>query len=290
MDLFAQGVVNGVTLGAVYALVGLGFVIIYKTTRMLNFAHGQILMVGAVIGLFVTTTWGWSYWPTFAFVVLVTAAIGVAVEKIGYRAVVDAPVATVILAAAALGTIMQSAVRITQGQQLSYFPPVVSTAPIGIGGIFVTPLQMVIVGICLVLVIGLWLLFQRTRLGLAMRAVSENRDAAALVGINAGFVSSLTWGLSGALAGAAGLLIAPLVLVTPDMGVIANTAFVGAVLGGFSSIPASVIGGVVLGVIETLVGLYLSTAYRDVVVFAILIAVLWFRPSGLFGRSPVRRV
>jgi branched-chain amino acid transport system permease protein len=123
-----------------------------------------------------------------------------------------------------------------------------------------------------------------------MRAVSENRDAAALVGINAGFVSSLTWGLSGALAGAAGLLIAPLVLVTPDMGVIANTAFVGAVLGGFSSIPASVIGGVVLGVVETLVGLYLSTAYRDVVVFAILIAVLWFRPSGLFGRAAVRRV
>jgi branched-chain amino acid transport system permease protein len=286
----AQIAVSGVTLGSVYALVGLGFVIIYKATRTLNFAHGEMLMLGAIVALQLHVMRMIPYWPTFLAVLVGLAVFGLLVERVSYRPLAHAPEFTVIMATVAVGAMIRSSVRITQEQQLSYFPPIFGGGALNIDGIAITPLNLGITTICLGLVLGFSLFFQFTSFGRAMRAVSENRDAASLVGIKVSRVYATVWAISAALAGAAGILIAPLILITPDMGIIANKAFIGAVLGGFTSLPGTVVGGLLLGVLENFVGVYISTAYKDVIIFLLLVAILLIRPQGLLGREQGRRV
>jgi branched-chain amino acid transport system permease protein len=286
----AQIAMSGITVGSVYALVGLGFVIIYKATRTLNFAHGEMLMLGAIVALQLHVVRAIPYWPTFLIVLIGLGCLGLLVERVSYRPLADAPEFTIIMATVAVGAMIRSGVRITQEQQLSYFPPMFSVSAINIGGISVTPLNLGITAICLGLVVAFSLFFQYTAFGRAMRAVSENRDAASLVGISVSRIYAVVWAMSAALAAAAGILIAPLILITPDMGVIANKAFIGAILGGFTSLPGTIVGGLLLGVLENFVGVYISTAYKDVFTFLLLVTILLVRPEGLLGRRLGRRV
>ncbi|HXF83173.1 MAG TPA: branched-chain amino acid ABC transporter permease [bacterium] len=288
--LLLQTIVSGLTLGSIYAIVALGFVVIYQATRVLNFAHGEVLMLGAMIGLVLHTQVGFPYWPTFFVVLIAVALVGLLVERTAYAPLASSPLSTVIMATAAVGQIIRSGVRIVQAEQLSFFPPMFSLEPIVIGPVVITRLNLGIAAIAVGLVAIFGLLFYATTLGTAMRGTSQNPTAAWLVGIDVHRILSLIWALSAALAAAAGLLIAPLVLVRPDMGVIAIKAFVGAVLGGFNSLPGAVVGSLLLGVIENLVGVFLTNAFKDVVVFGILIAVLLIRPSGVLGRPEARRV
>ncbi len=290
MTFIAQIVVSGLTLGSIYALVGLGFVIVYKATRTLNFAHGDLLMLGAMLALFLHVDRALPYWPTFVLVLLAMGGVGLLVERVVYRPLAQAPQFTVILGTVAVGAMIRSGVRILQEQQLSYFPAFFSTDPIVVGGVSVTPLQLGIIAICIALAVAFSLFFQYLPLGKAMRAVSENPDAASLVGIKVSRTYALVWGLSAAFAAAAGILVAPLILITPDMGVIANKAFIGAILGGFTSLWGTVVGGLILGVVENLIGVYVSTAYKDVITFLILLVVLVVKPAGIFGRSRLRKV
>jgi len=295
MTELLQSVVGGITIGAVYALVGMGFVVIYVATKSLNFALGQVMMISALLGLFLHVSMGVPYALTFAIVVVAGGCIGLVIEQITYRPLRNAPATTIILATAACGTIIQSIVQIWDGQLLAYFPAAVSATPIkvhlGIALLFIAPSQIFIVGVLIFIAALLWFLIQGTKFGLATRAVAENRQAASLMGINTTAISVLAWVLGGVFAGLAGLLVAPLVLVTPSMGMLANMAFVGAVLGGFESVAAAAAGGVVLGIVETLLGTYaVGSQYADVVVFGLFVAVLLFRPTGLFVRSRAVRV
>lgn len=290
MQVAAQLIASGLAVGALYALVGLGYVIVYRATRTLNFSHGQMLMLGAIVGLQLHVYSGVSYWGSFVLVMLGMAALGAIVEVVVYRPLAGGSISSIILATAAVGSIVQSLVRAKQEQQLSYFPPIVSNEPLDALAIAISPLQLSVVGISVGIVLAFSLFFRYTRLGRVMRAVSENSDAAALVGIRVNRVHMLTWAIAGAFAGIAGLLIAPLTLISPDMGVIANKGFVAAIVGGFTSLPGTVVGGLIVGVVENAVGVYVSTAYKDVFVFLLMLAFLIVRPAGLLGRGSGRRV
>ncbi len=285
----AQVVVSGVTPGAVYGLMALGFVLVFKATGVVNFAHGETVMVGAYAGLLFITDLRLPFGAALVLTLATAFGLGVVVERIVYRPLLRAPAVSVILASLALGQVLRSAARIVRGDDLRMFPPMLSTDPVPVGGVVVTPLGVGVVVLAAVLM-TLLALFFRTRPGKAMRAVCENQLAASLVGISVPAVFAWTWGLSALLAGASGILIAPLILISPEMGFIAFKGFVAAILGGFTSLSGAVAGGLLIGVLENLAGVFVSTAYKDVVSFAFMIAVLALRPAGLLGTARIKKV
>jgi len=282
MELFAQVVLSGLSLGSLYALVGLGFVIIFKSTSVVNFAHGEMLMLGAMIALWLHIDLGVQFHLAVLAAVLLTAALGALVEVVAFRPLRAAPVVTVILATVAVAQMIRAGVRIVRGPEVSRFPPMFPTEPFSFLGVTMTPLGLGIIVVSLLLVLVFVLFFRKTKLGKGMEATSENPEAATLVGISVNQTFSLIWAVGAGLAAAAGILLAPLIIITPDMGLIGIKGFIGAVLGGFTSIPGAVAGGFLLGVIENLAGFYIAGSMKDVIAFLVLLLVLWVRPSGLF--------
>jgi branched-chain amino acid transport system permease protein len=286
----AQVVVSGVTPGAIYALMALGFVLVYKATGVVNFAHGEAVMIGAYTGLVLHTEAHLPYAAVFVITLVIAFLVGLLIERIVYRPLLDAPVVSVILASIALGQIIRSAVRLVRGDDLRVFPAVFSTRPVALGEIAITPLSLGVIGLSVLFMAVLATFFRWFRLGKAMRAVSENRLAASLMGVSVPAVFSWTWGLSSLLAGASGILIAPLVMISPEMGFIAFKGFVAAILGGFASIPGTILGGFLMGILENLAGVFLSPAYKDVISFVFMIVVLAVRPAGLLGSARIAKV
>jgi branched-chain amino acid transport system permease protein len=291
LGFLLQVIVSGLTLGSLYALVGMGFVLIYKATGILNFCQGEMVTVGGILAIILHLQYGVPYWPTFVGICLLGGMLGWVVERLACRPLRNAPLVTVILATVAVGALIRSSIRIFHGQELSLFPPLFSTKPFQVAGVVtLTPLNLGIVAIALALMFSFSLFFQHTRIGKGMRATSQNRDAAALVGISVSKTYARIWGLSAALAGIAGILLAPLIVVTPDMGVIAIKGFAGAILGGFTAISGAVLGGFLLGVIENLAGVYIASEMKDVVSFIVLLLVLLIRPRGLLVTARRTRV
>lgn len=289
MLFFSQVVVSGLTLGSIYALTALGFVIIFRANRVVNFAQGEMMMAGAMLGLVLHKDLGLDLVPAVGLAVFGAAAIGTLIERVAYRPLIHAPIFTVILSTVAVGQMLRSGVRAVRGQEVSLFPPALSTEPMEVLGLRFTPLNVGIVAASLLLLAGFAAFFRYTRTGWAMRATAQNKEAAALVGVSVTGVSALSWAVSAGLAAAAGLLMAPLILITPDMGIIGIKGFIAAILGGFNSLAGAVVGGYLLGVIENLAGVYISSAFKDVVTFGILVLVLVLRPAGLLGTAEVRR-
>jgi branched-chain amino acid transport system permease protein len=288
--LFSQAILSGLTLGSLYALVGLGFVIIYKTTSVVNFAQGEMMMLGAMLALFFYSYVGLPYLLSFLAAAVAVGAFGAVAERVAVRPLILAPQVTLILATVAIGQMIRAAVRIVAGSEVSRFPSLFSAEPFSIGGLTFTPLSLGIIAIALLLVATFVLFFRYTKLGKGMEATAENRDAATLCGISVSRTFSQTWALSSALAAAAGVLLAPLIIITPEMGGIGLKGFIGAVLGGFSSIPGAIAGCFLLGIIENLGGVYISSSMKDVISYGALLLVLTIRPDGLFGRSKRKRV
>ncbi len=290
MEFVAQVLVSGLILGSLYALTALGYVIIFRATAVVNFAQGEMMMLGAIFALALYRDAGLGYVPSFVLAVAGALVVGMVIERVASRPLLDAPVFTVILSTVAVGQMIRSGVRAFRGNELSLFPPVLSTKPLTVAGVTFTPLGAGIIAIALGCLGAFLLFFRRTRTGWAMRATAQNKEAAALVGVSVPRVFAASWGISAGLAAAAGILLAPLVTITPDMGVIGIKGFIAAILGGFSSLPGAVLGGFLLGVLENLAGVYISSAFKDVVIFGILLAVLIVRPAGLLGRQGLQRV
>lgn len=282
MELLSQVLISGVTLGSLYALVGLGFVVIYRATKVVNFAQGEMMMLGAMLALYFHSDLQLPYVVAFLLTVLLSGLFGAALERIAYRPLLNAPVVTLILATVAVGQMIKAAVRILRGSEVSRFPSILPATPFTIAGVSVTPLSLSIIAISILLVCAFMLFFRKTKLGKGMEATSENRDAALLVGISINRTFSLVWAISSGLAAAAGILLAPLIIITPEMGTIGIKGFIGAILGGFSSIPGAIAGCFLLGVIENLGGVYIASSMKDVISFFVLILVLAVRPQGLF--------
>jgi branched-chain amino acid transport system permease protein len=190
----------------------------------------------------------------------------------------------------AVGQIIRSGVRIIFGQETSSFPGIWDSSPIMFFGLRTTWLNLGIMAITVVTLVVFVLMFSFTRIGWAMKSVAQNRRGAAIVGVNVPGVNSMVWAMAGGLAAIAGVLLAPLIIITPDMGVIGNKGFIAAILGGFTSLPGAVIGGFLLALTENLIGVYVSAAFKDVIVFGFLVLMLLVKPTGLLGRETVQRV
>jgi branched-chain amino acid transport system permease protein len=286
----SQVIVSGLTLGSLYALTALGYAIIFRATSVVNFAQGEMMMIGAMLALVLHADYHLGYAASFVLALVGAWILGVVVERIAYRPLLKAPVFTVILSTVAVGQMLRSGVRVVRGHELALFPPLVSPTPFTVGGLRLTWLNVAIVALAVGTLLAFIAFFRFTRMGWAMRATAQNREAAALVGVSIPRVFSVSWGISAALAATAGILLAPLITITPDMGVIGIKGFVGAILGGYNSLVGSVVGGFLLGVIENLAGVYISTAFKDIVTFGVLLIVLVFRPAGMLGTPEARRV
>jgi branched-chain amino acid transport system permease protein len=284
-----QQLASGVTAGGVYALIALGFVLIYKSTDVVNFSQGELVTWGAYFGLtFVGLRL--PFLAAFLLALVASGALGLVIERVAMRPLLGGPPLTSIIATIGVGLVLQNAVRLVWGGDIQAFPPVFDANPRTFGSVRVTPQSAYVLLLSMALMIVFAAFFRFTRIGTALRATAQNRPAAALMGVRVGRMLTLAWVLGAALAGAAGVLLAPLIVVAPDMGFVALKAFAAAILGGFSSFPGAIFGGFLLGVVESLAGAYVSTAFKDVVSFLVIIAVLVLRPTGLLQAAHRRKV
>lgn len=286
-----QYLVNGLVQGSIYALVALGYTMVYGIIKLINFAHGEFYMIGAFIGLYLVRT-HLPIYLVFPLAMLGSGLIAVIVERLIYRPIRYAGKIPALITALGASLFFQYGGQLVIGADSKSFELPYEDRIFTLGEVSITSTQLIIMAVTFILMLFLWWLVKCTKMGKAMRATSFNRDAAELMGINTNQIISFTFFIGAALAGAAGVLVGMYTnTVNPLMGMIPGLkAFIAAVLGGIGIIPGAVVGGLVLGVAENLVvGLWVST-YRDAVAFAILILILLFKPSGLLGRSSREKV
>lgn len=279
-----QIIVSGLALGSIYALIALGVVIIVKASDLINFAHGELVMIGAVAAHIFRVELRLPFVVAFVLAVAITLAVGMILERLAYRPLRLSPTINVVLTSVALSLLLQNLALRFWSEDTRGFPAIFSEAPILIGGFRFVPQDWATIAAAMLCMLGFQLFFKRTRVGLAMRAVMLDRQTASLMGINVYRTIGNTFGVSAALGAAAGVLVAPLIQIHFSMGFILVKAFAGACLGGIFSIPGAIVGGLLIGVIEGLVAAFVSSAYRDAIVYTILVGALLFRPEGLLGR------
>jgi branched-chain amino acid transport system permease protein len=282
--------------GAIYALIALGYTMVYGVLRFINFAHSDVFMVGAYVGFFVAPRFGERNVASglvILFVAMIACAVlGVVIERFAYRPLRSSSKLNVLITAIGVSLLLENAAQVFWKANPRSFPPIFPVQTFHAGDVSVSSNQITVLAVAIVLLIGLQLFVMKTKMGKAMRAVSFNPTAASLVGINNDVVISFTFALGSALAAAAGILFAVYYgSIQPLMGVLPGLkAFVAAVLGGIGNIPGAALGGLILGLVETFVkGSRLST-FSDAIAFAVLILILVFRPSGLLGKMQVEKV
>lgn len=289
--MLAQLIMSGISQGSIYALVALGMTVLFRATTIVNFAHGDLFMGGAFILFVALNVVGLPFLLAALISVIFMFFVGVAVERLLIRPMGNAPHVSLAMMTVALSFLLRGIAELFYGGQVLSLPPILSFPPVDVAGIIVTTQDIVITGITLVFVAVFFVFFQRTRIGRVAQAASANARGAALVGINVGRFYGMMWGISAALGAVAGILIAPITLLYPDMGAgVLIHAFAAMTLGGFGSFPGAVVGGLLIGVLEQLAGGYLSTSMIDMFAFLVIIVVLLIRPTGLFGYKEVQRV
>lgn len=288
--MLAQVLVSSVTAGAVYALIALGFVLIHKGTGVVHFGYGDQVTFGAYLVLIGQTLAGLPFGVAVLTALLASVLLGAVVYGAFMWPLRNASLLARIIASLALGTALREFLRGYMGPSAWPFPFLLSSTSIPVAGVLVVPANLAIVGIAIGVLIALYLLFDRTLYGKAILAACENGVGASIVGVHVSTVFLLIWILASVLATIAGILVAPLLTLSPDMGLIGIKGFTAAVLGGFNSLPGAVAGGIALGVLEALAGTYISSALKDMISYAILIAVILVRPQGLLGELVARKV
>ncbi len=298
MTTFLQQLVNGLSLGSIYALIALGYTMVYGVLRLINFAHGDVYMVGAYVGYYLSRRLqGLGPSILSALVVmlgsmLACAAFGILIERLAYRPVRREARLTLLITAIGVSLFIENVAQLVFGPDPRFFPSLAPHADFLVAGVRLTSEQITVIVVSVLLMILLRFFIMKTRTGKAMRAVSFSLDAAKLMGVSTDRIIAITFALGSALAAAAGVLIGMQIpKIAPDMGIIYGLkAFVAAVLGGIGSVPGAVLGGLLIGMSEVMVVGYLSSAYRDAIAFGILILVLILRPQGLLGRVQKEKV
>lgn len=287
-----QQLINGISLGSIYALIALGYTMVYGIIKLINFAHGDIYMIGAYAGFFATASLKLPFLPALLVAMLISAALGMLIERLAYRPLRNAPKIAVLITAIGVSLFLEYSSMLLFTPQPRTFPNVFAATAYHFGPFVVNSQQMIILAVSIVLMLLLTYVVQKTKIGKAMRAVSFDTEAAQLMGIDVNRIISATFGIGSALAAAAGVLVGVYYnSIDPLMGIMPGLkAFVAAVLGGIGIIPGAMAGGVILGVIEALVSGFLSSTFRDAAAFSILIIILLFRPSGLFGKNTREKV
>jgi branched-chain amino acid transport system permease protein len=305
MAFFFQELVNGITMGALYALVALGFSMVYGVLKLLNFAHGDLYMVGAYIGFFVIRFFGGAAdvdipVPLLLVIMFVLAAglvggLGVAIERFAYRPLRNAPRIAPLITAIGISFFLENSALLLFGAQYRIYNTsdfISLSSGIQIGSVTIDSVQIMVLVLGLLLMVGLRQLVNRTRLGKQMRAVAVDREAAEMLGINVNFTIAATFFIGSALAGVAGVMAGLLFnQVTSTIGFIAGLkAFTASVVGGIGSIPGAMLGGLLIGIAESFITGYVSSTYTNLLVFGLLIAVMLVRPTGLLGQAQLQKV
>ncbi len=281
---------NGVAVGCIYGLVALGFVLIYKATELVNFAQGDLLMLGAFTCYMLVVWYGVPYWLAFALAVAMVAAFGAVLDATVLRRVIGQPQFALVMLTIGLASMFRSFASITWGSEIYTLPTPFSAKATRIGGVSVSH-EYVSIIVGTVLLCGvLYAFFTFTRAGVAMQAASQNQLAAYYMGIPVKRMFSLIWAISAGVAAIAGVLLAPVSLIDINLGFIGLKAFAAAVLGGFGSIPGALVGGVTIGLIELFSGVYLPQGFKDVAAYVALLVVLAVRPQGMFGTVGRKKV
>ncbi|MDR3210069.1 MAG: branched-chain amino acid ABC transporter permease [Oscillospiraceae bacterium] len=289
--MFLQQLINGVIIGAIYAIVALGYSMVYSVLQIVNWAHADVLMIGTFVGLIFMTQLGM---PVIVMVVLaaaVTAALGMAVERVAYRPIKKNRKMAVLVSALGMSVFLQNLAQLMFGSSSRAFPTI-KKVTIRIGGVAFTNMHVIIIAVTVVMLAILYVLVYRTKVGVAMRACSVSLDNAKLMGINPNRIIGLTFGLGAFFAGIAGICIGTFYdAVYATMGYrLGMKAFAAAILGGIGSIPGAVLGGFIIGIVESLGAGYISTGYQDAYAFIIMIVILALRPSGLMGARQINKV
>jgi len=299
---FFQQLINGLALGSILALIALGYTMVYGILRFINFAHGDIFMLGAFAGFYLAPKVA-TVLPlpsiggglaVMAISMAICAVIGIVIEKLAYRPLRKRPKLTVLITAIGVSLLIEYACQNSHvfGAAPKSFPLLLPDHPLKLGALSLNSNQIVVLAVTLALLLALRFIVLKTKMGMAMRALAFNPEAAALMGVNTDVVISFTFGLGSALAAAAGILFAVnYPSIDPLMGILPGLkAFVAAVLGGIGNLPGAALGGIIIGVTETFVAGYISSTYRDAIAFGILILILLVRPSGLLGKKEIEKV
>lgn len=289
---FAQQLVNGVQIGSVYALVAIGYTMVYGIAKMINFAHGDIIMVGSYVALLFFQSSGLPVWGVIAATAAVSAVLGVTIERLAYKPLRGGSRMSALITTIGVSLMLQNGFLLIFGSSPKPFPNHFTGEGFTLGGVTVSRLTAITLVVTVVLMVLLTLFVNRTRVGKAMRAVSEDQGAAQLMGINIDTSISITFAIGSALAAVAAVLYSSTYpLINPYMGsMLGLRAFVAAVIGGIGVIPGAMIGGFIIGIAEALIKRYISSAMADAIVFALLIIVLLVKPSGLLGRNEREKV
>lgn len=289
---FFQQLVNGISLGSIYALIALGYTMVYGIVKLINFAHGDIFMIGAFVGFYSITILKLGFFPSLILAMVVCSIFGVLIERIAYKPLRNATRIAVLITAIGVSLFLEYSTIYLRGHSPKPIRGTFFLQKLDFFGISINSQSLFILGVSVLLMILLQFIVHKTKIGKAMRAVSHDADAAKLMGINVDKTISATFAIGSALAGAAGVIFGTYyVKIEPLMGIIPGLkAFVAAVLGGIGIIPGAMVGGLVLGVVEAFVSASGYSLWRDGVAFVVLILILIFRPSGLFGKNMREKV
>lgn len=290
LQVWAQLGINGISVGAIYALVALGLVLIYKATEVLNFAHGDLLVVSAFSAWGLITVAGLPFWAALLLTVALVSVLAYGMDALVIRRIAGQPQFAGVMLTIALAFMLRGLVSMFFGPESRNYPTPWTGQSSQIGGLAVAHLQLVILGVAMGVTAVLFVFFRNTRLGVAMQAASQNQLAAYLNGVRVKRVNSLVWALAGATAAVAGVLLAPITLVDISLWFVTLKALAALVLGGFGSVPGAIVGGLLIGLIEQYAGVYMPDGSKDIVAYLVLIAVLIVRPTGLLGEAHGRRV
>ena len=292
MENFIQQLINGLSLGSIYALIALGYTMVYGIIKLINFAHGEVYMVGSYVGYTVIRNFNLGLIPALLFSMVFCAILGVVVERVAYKPLRKATRVAALITAIGVSFLLQYIVLFIMGPEVKPCPETLQNKSYSLGGITIDEQQITIFVVTIVLMLALQFIVKKTKMGKAMRAVSVDADAAKLMGINVDNTISFTFALGSALAGAAGVLVGIYYnSISPMMGTAPGLkAFIAAVLGGIGLIPGAMFGGFTIGIIETLISGYGNSMIKDAVVYGILIVILIVKPSGLLGKNTKEKV
>ncbi len=289
---FLQLVISGIAQGCIYGLIALGFVLIYKATETVSFAQGDLMMLGAFMGLAGMTMLGFPFWAAVLAAIVAMAIFGVLLERIVIRPILGQPAFSIVMLTIGIAYVARGLITMIPniGTDTHTLPVPYKDQIWKLGALVLNVEQMVVIAATAVLCAGLFAMFKYSKLGMAMQASSQNQLAAYYMGIPVKTLNGLVWGLAAAVAAIAGLLLAPITFVHANMGFIGLKAFPAAVVGGFTSLPGAIVGGLVIGIVESLSGFYLPNGFKDTAPYVVVLIMLMVKPNGLFGEKLRKKV
>ncbi len=294
MESILQSLISGIVVGSIYALIALGFVLIYKSTAVINFAQGELLMFGAYLCLTLVVALKIPFWLAFFATLIAAALLGFVLERLFLRPMIGEPVISIIMLTIGLASLLQGIIHVTWGSETRVYPAIFSTEPLRFAGVVISQVYLYSVFFAVICLVLFNLFFRHSSSGIAMRAVANDQQAAQSMGISIKKIFAIAWAIAAVVAGVGGILIGNINGVNASLGSFGLKVFPAVILGGLDSIPGAILGGFIIGLLEALSGIYLDPLFeggsKEVVPFIVLVVVLMIKPYGLFGTEEIEKI